>query len=185
MVAQKKLLTAEDFLNLPDDPGTRYELVRGELVEVGFTSIVHGVIIGLIYDLMKAVVSQRSLGLVFGDGVGYIIARDPDIVRGPDVSFVSAERARTVVRKTGYWPFAPDLAVEVVSPGDRRRKIQEKVRQYLVGGSRLVWVVWPSTRSITVYSSDGLVRTLGPDEELDGGDVLPGLRVRVADLFPS
>jgi Uma2 family endonuclease len=185
MVVQHKLLTAEEYLSLPEDPGTRYELVRGELVDVGFATAAHGWIVRLIFRLLDDFVEQEGLGQVFSDGVGFLVARDPDTVRGPDVSFVSAARVAATGIPVGNWPFAPDLAIEVVSPGDRRNKVLEKVTEYLSGGSRLVWVVWPTTRSVTVYSSDGLVRTLGPDDELDGGDVLPGFQVRVADLFPS
>jgi Uma2 family endonuclease len=185
MVVQQKLLTVEEYLNLPDDPGTRYELVRGELVDVGFATAVHGLIVKIIFRLLDNFVELGGLGQVFADGVGFIVARDPDTVRGPDVSFVAAERVAATGVPMGNWPFAPDLAVEVASPGDRQSKLLEKVKEYLGGGSRLVWVVWPATRSVTIYSVDGLVRALGPDEELDGGNVLPGFQVRVADLFPS
>jgi Uma2 family endonuclease len=184
MVARQKPLTAEEYLKLPDDPGTRHELVRGELVEVGFATAVPGWIVGLIFELLTEFVRRENLGVVFGDGVGYIVTRNPDSVRGPDVSFVSAKRVAEVGIPNGNWPFAPDLAVEVFSPGDRRKRLQAKIRDYLGGGSRLVWVVWPTTRSLTAYSVDGLVRTFGPNDELEGGDVLPGFRVRVADLFP-
>jgi Uma2 family endonuclease len=185
MVVQQKLLTAEEYVNLPDDPGTRYELVRGELVEVGFATAAHGWIVRMIFRLLDGFVEREGLGQVFRDGVGFIVARSPDTVRGPDVSFVAAERVLSVGIPTGNWPFAPDLAVEVVSPGDRRAKLREKIRDYLDGGSRLVWVVWPTTPSVSVHSPDGLVRTLDAEDELDGGDMIPGFRIRVAELFPS
>lgn len=183
MVVKQRLLTAEEYLALPDDPGRRFELVRGELVEVPFASAVDSWIIGLIYKLIDGFAQQHGLGLVFGDGTGYITARDPDIVRGPDVSLVSRSRWPGPGLPKGNWPFAPDLAVEVMSPGDRSGKLRAKAFEYLAGGSRLVWVVRLERRSVTAYLPDGTTQELGPDDDLDGGAVLPGFRVRVADLF--
>lgn len=183
MVVKQRLLTAEEYLVMPDDPGRRFELVRGELVEVPFASAVHGWIGDLIYRLIFAFADQHGLGVAFSDGVGYITARDPDIVRGPDVSFVSRSRLPEGGIPQGHWPFAPDLAVEIMSPSDRPGKVRAKAFEYLAGGSRLVWVVRPDRRSVTVYLADGTILELGPEDDLDGGAVLPGFRVRVADLF--
>ena len=91
-MAIKQLLTAEQLWALPEEPGKRYELVKGELVEVPGAGAVHGLIVGVIYQLLAAFVPGRGLGYVFGDGVGYVIARRPDVVRIPDVSFVARER---------------------------------------------------------------------------------------------
>lgn len=177
------LMTAEDLLALPDVPGKRLELVRGELVEMPGATALHGDIVWVITSLLKAFVRLHKLGRVYGDAVSYIVARDPDIVRIPDVSFIARERVPAEGVPDTYWPFAPDLAVEVVSAGDRRQKIYAKVQDYLASGTRMVWVAWPSTRTVIAHGADGAVRRYGPDDELDGGDVLPGFRVRVADLF--
>ncbi|HUG61042.1 MAG TPA: Uma2 family endonuclease [Methylomirabilota bacterium] len=177
------LMTAEDLLAMPEVPGKRFELVRGELIEMPGVTALHGDIAGEIYDLLKAFARLHRLGRVYTDGVGYIVARDPDIVRVPDVSFVASERVPVEGSPDTFWPFAPDLAVEVVSTGDPRQKVYAKVQDYLPGGSHMVWVVWPSTRTVTAHAADGSVRRYGPDDELDGGDELPGFRVRVADLF--
>jgi Uma2 family endonuclease len=83
----------------------------------------------------------------------------------------------------GFWPLAPDLAIEVVSPNDRADEVHSKVHEYLEAGTRLVWVLWPRRRSVTVHDADGLVRELDPEQYLDGDDTLPGFSVRVADLF--
>jgi Uma2 family endonuclease len=182
-VSIKTLLTAEDFLALAEVPGKRYELVRGDLVEMPAATALHGDIAGLIYDLLKAFVRLHALGRVYGDGVGYIVARDPDVVRVPDVSFVARERIPPAGSPDAFWPFAPDLAVEVVSAGDRPGKVQAKVQEYLAGGSRLVWVAWPATRTVVAHAADGSVRIYGPDDELDGDVVVPGFRVPVADLY--
>jgi Uma2 family endonuclease len=183
MAVAQRLLTAEEYMALPDPLDTRFELVKGELVEVGFATAVHSWIIGTIYQLLFAFVRERNLGYVFGDGAGYVTTRDPDTVRGPDVSFVARGRLPTPGVPDGPWPFAPDLAVEMPSPSDRAGKVRAKALEYLAGGSRLVWIVRPSRRSVTVYTADGTVREFGAEDELDGEDVLPGFRVRVADLF--
>jgi Uma2 family endonuclease len=179
----KTLLTAEDFLQMPDVPGKRFELVRGELVEMSAATAKHGDIAALIYEVVRAFVRLHGLGRVYFDGVGYIVARDLDIVRVPDVSFVARSRIPETGVPDTHWPFAPDLAVEVVSTHDRAVDVYEKVREYLDAGTQLVWVAWPRTRSVTAHAADGSIRELGPDGDLDGGDVLPGFRVRVGDLF--
>ena len=182
-MAVKQLLTAEQLWDMPETPGKRFELVRGELVEVPGAGAQHGLIAGKFYRLLFSFVGTMDLGLVYGDGVGYIIGRDPDVVRIPDASFVSRGRIPESGVPKGYWPFAPDLAVEVVSPGDTATELRAKVREYLEGGARLVLVLWPDDRAVTAYPAGGDPRELGPDDELDGGEVLPGFRVRVADLF--
>lgn len=169
---------------MPEVPGKRFELVRGELIEVPGAGGVHSVIAKLLFRLLDAFVLGRGLGEVFPDGLGYVVRRDPDIVRVPDVSFVSPARTPPEGIPAAYWPIAPDLAVEVVSPGDRVVDVLSKVGEYLEGGSRLVWVLWPSTRRVGVHRADGSGLELGPDDELDGEDVVPGFRVRVGDLFP-
>jgi Uma2 family endonuclease len=179
----RTLLTAEDFLALPDVPGKRFELVRGKLIEVSGATALHGEIVELIHEVLKVFVRLHHLGRVYGDSVAYIVAREPDIVRVPDVSFVARDRVPATGIPDTFWPFAPDLAVEVVSANDRVVEVRKNVREYLDGGTRAVWVAWPATRSIEVRTSARPPQDLGSDDELDGGDVLPGFRVRVADLF--
>jgi Uma2 family endonuclease len=105
------------------------------------------------------------------------------VVRIPDVSFIAQARLPDGSVPEGFIPGAPDLAVEIVSPGDRAEEVYGKVREYLDAGARLVWVVWPRHRAVTAYPPDGQSRELREDDELDGGAVLPGFRVRVGDLF--
>jgi Uma2 family endonuclease len=181
VVSVKTLMTAEDLWAMPDLPGKRFELVRGELVEMPGAGGVHTVIARLLFRLLDAFVIPRQLGEVFPDGLGYVVLHDPDIVRIPDVSFVSPERVPTET-PVGFWPIAPDLAVEVVSPNDRAEDIHAKALEYPDGGTRLVWVLWPMTPSVSAPPG-GTWRELGPDDEFDGGDVVPGSRVRVGDLF--
>ena len=180
---EKRLLTAEELWELPERPGVRYELVKGALVEVPGAGGVHGLLVKVLLRLLDAFVLARGLGEVFADGVGYIIARGPDVVRIPDVSFIARERLPAGAIPEGFIPGAPDLAVEIVSPGDRAEEVYGKVREYLDAGTRLVWVVWPRHRAVTVYTADGQGREVREGGERDGGAVLPGFRVRVAELF--
>jgi Uma2 family endonuclease len=114
---------------------------------------------------------------------GYVLRRNPDTVRGPDASFVSSERLAAWEARGPFFEGAPDLAVEVLSPSNTRREIEEKVSEYLAAGGREVWVADPEARRITVHRPDEGPRDLGPDDTLDGGDLLPGFDVPVAELF--
>lgn len=181
----KQRLTAEQLWALPEVPGTRYELVAGALVEMPGAGGIHGLLVKVLLRLLDAFVLSRELGEVFADGVGYVIARDPDVVRIPDVSFIARARLPAGGVPEGFIPGAPDLAVEVVSPGDRAEEVHGKLREYLDAGARLVWVVWPRHRAVTVYTPDGRARELRAGEALDGGAVLPGFRAPVADLFAT
>jgi Uma2 family endonuclease len=179
-----QLLTAEDLYAMPDVPGKRFELVKGELVEVPTAAYPHAQLVRALQRLLDRFTVEHRLGEVFGDGLGYIIARDPDVVRVPDVSFIAGERLPDEGIQ-GFVPFAPDLAVEIVSPGDRAEEVYGKVREYLAAGTRLVWVFWPKYRAVSVHAPGEPTRELGPDDELDGGDLLPGFRASIAALFES
>ena len=176
-------MTAEQLWELPDVPGTRFELHHGELVEMPGAGAFHGLIVGIVFSVLAAA-ARQSGGYAFPDGVSYILSRRPDVVRIPDVSYVARSNVPQDGVPLGFWPIAPDLAVEIVSPHDRAAEIHAKTRDYLRGGSQLVWVLWPETRSVTVSDASSVSRELGPDDFLDGGSLLPSLRVRVADLFP-
>lgn len=180
----KQAVTAEQLWEMPETPGVRYELVDGEVVEVPGANPLHGLIVELVLRLIGVRVREVDLGLVFGDGTAWLLRRRPDVVRIPDVSFISWGRVpEGGVPEEGYWPLAPDLAVEVVSPNDRADDVHDKVREYLDAGTRMVLVLWPKHRSLSVHEPGLVARELGPEDELDGGDVLPGVRVRVGELF--
>ena len=183
-MSDTQLLTAEDLYAMPDVPGKRFELVKGELVEVPIAGYPHAQLVRALQRLLDRFVVEHRPGEVFGDGLGYIIARDPDVVRVPDVSFIARERLPAQGIQ-GFVPFAPDLAVEIVSPGDRAEELYGMVREYLAAGVRLVWVFWPKYRAVSVHAPGAPTRELGHDDELDGGDVLPGYRVRVSELFEA
>jgi len=114
---------------------------------------------------------------------GFLIARDPDTLRVPDISFIRKDRLSNAPPKEVFWPGAPDLAVEVVSPGDTIREIDEKAKAWLAAGTRMVWVVNPAWRNVTVYHSPSDIKTLSEDADLTGEDVVPGFRCRVGDIF--
>lgn len=180
----KQLVTAEELWAMPEVAGVRYELVDGELVQVPGASPLHGLFVELVLRLIGAYARERDLGLAFADGTAYLLRRGPDRVRIPDVSFVSwANVPIEGVPDEGFWPFAPDLAVEIVSPGDRANDVRNKVDEYQEAGTRLVWVLWPKQRAITIRALGEQPRELGPDDELDGGDVLPGFRISAGELF--
>ena len=145
----------------------------------------HGVLTIRLGRLLDEYVEAHELGLVCGAETGFVLRRTPDTVRAPDVSFVAKERVPTTGVPKTYWPFAPDLAVEVVSPSDRFDEVQIKVSEYLTAGTRLVWIVNPATRTIFVHRSAHDVKALGGDDELNGEDIVPGFRCPVRRVFAS
>lgn len=179
----KQLVTADELWELPEVPGKIFELVDGEVIEVTGAGALHMRIVTRLFKTLDAFVEQHNLGIVTGDGLAYVLRRDPDVVRVPDVSFVALEHLPAGDVPEGFWEGPPTLAVEVVSPNDRANDIHAKVQHYLEAGTWRVWVLWPQQRSLTVYLPDEGARELGPDARLDGGDVLPGFSVRVGDLF--
>lgn len=175
-------MTAEELIELPGDD-YKYELVEGELIRMAPTGGEHGVLTINLGYLLYSHVKAQDLGIVCGAETGFVLRRTPDTVRAPDVSFVTKERIPpTGVPKT-YWPFAPDLAVEVVSPSDRFDEVQTKVAEYLTAGTHLVWVVDPATRTVFIYRSLRDVRALGEEDEIEGEDVIPGFRCLVRQVF--
>ncbi len=179
-VKTKTLLTADDLWRMPRD-GRRYELVKGELVEMTPVGPRHGAIARRLGAKLGEFADAHQLGETMVE-TGFCLERQPDTVRAPDVSFLSKERVPPEDHE-GYVPGAPDLAVEIVSPGDRDTDIQDKVMDYLAHGTRLVWVVRPRQRTVTVYRPDGTVRLLRETDTLDGEDVVPGFSLLVGELF--
>ncbi len=125
----KHLMTAEDLWRMPEIPGKNVELIDGEVVAVSPAGMGHGLITGNLYEAMKGHVRRNALGIVVGDNVGYVLRRDPDEVRAPDVSFIALERVpKTGLLETRFWEGPPTLAVEVVSPDDRMSDVDAKVQ---------------------------------------------------------
>jgi Uma2 family endonuclease len=177
------LLSAVDLLRLPDD-GLRHELVNGELRTMTPSGSEHSVITARLARVVDGHVSSRGLGLVFGAEAGFRISTHPDTVRAPDLAFVRAERIPESGIPKGYWPGAPDLAAEVVSPGDTSGEVEEKVSAWLDAGTVIVWVLDPDGRTVAVHEAGAGVRILSDTDVLAGGSVLLGFSCPVADLFP-
>ena len=175
--------TANELFEMPDD-GFRYELVKGELRKMSPSGGEHGAVVAKATLIIYRHVDSNDLGVCFGAETGFKIASDPDTVRAPDLAFVRRERIPEEGIPKNFWPLAPDLVVEVVSPGDTYSEVDEKVDDWLAAGVRAVWVLNPRRRCVTAHrsmSSD--VAHLSGDDELDGGDVVPGFRCKVSELF--
>jgi Uma2 family endonuclease len=175
----RRTATEDDLLAMPRN-GDKYELVDGE-IRVSPTGNRHSAVGAELVARLLAFVRERSLGHVMGADAGYRLPGGN--VRSPDVSFVAIGRFPDDRPTVDWARLAPDLAVEVLSPRDRTRHVLDKVGEYLDAGVRLVWIIDPQKKQATVYRSlvDG--RHLGPDDHLDGEDVLPGFRCRLGDLF--
>lgn len=181
IASESPLLTIEEFERLPDDEW-RCELVRGVVVREPPAGFEHGRVANRILHLLTGFVEGHDLGEVLASETGFVLFDDPPTVRAPDAAFVAEGRVPSPA-PPGFGRLAPDLAVEVVSPSNTIAQIHSKMLDYLDAGSRLVWVADPSTRSVTVARSRKEIRLLTGDEELDGGDVLPGFRVNLSEIF--
>ena len=143
----------------------------------------HGSVGGKLGSLMGRHVLEENLGRVFLAETGFLLARDPDTVRAPDIAFIHKDRLPVEEPTEAFWPGAPDLAVEVVSPGDTVGEVDEKIKAWLDAGAMMVWVVDPQGQHIAVYRSATDITMLTMDDELDGQEVLPGFRCRVEEIF--
>jgi Uma2 family endonuclease len=182
MSSVTQLMTADDLWRLPQD-GLRHELVRGELRTMPPAGFDHGVRIVKLTVPLAQHVDGHGLGVVVGADTGFVLARDPDTVRAPDIAFVRQERIPGTGHPRGFWDGAPDLAVEVISPSDTYSEVEEKVDDWLAAGTRMVWVINPRRRTVTVYRSRTAIAILGASDVLDGQDVLPGFSCPVGDIF--
>ena len=178
------LLTADDLLRLYSE-GVRGELIRGVLCETMPTGQRHGTIVMNLGGELRNYIKPRRLGTLVGSDAGVLVERDPDTVREPDIAFTSVERMPLGDDLDTYAEAIPDLVVEVVSPNDKPPEVREKARMWLSHGVRLVWVVYPETRSVDVYQADAPTVTLDDTQSLDGLDVLPGFSCAVADIFDA
>ena len=176
-----KLMTAEELLAMPDD-GYRYELMRGELIRMASAGHSHGRESNRVNRTLSNHVFDNGLGETYAAETGFVLARSPDTVLAPDASFVRKEREEAARDVPGYFPGAPDLAVEVISPNDRLMEVAAKVADWLEHGTRMVIVVNPRNKTVQVHTSDGVIELTEADA-LDGGDVVPGWRMPVADIF--
>lgn len=178
----RKLLTAEGFLEL-GDANWRHELIRGEMIQLPMADMRHSRLSVEIVGGLWSFVKKWDLGSVTGPETGYTVARNPDVVLAPDGAFVSTGRKPDDGMPDTYFEGAPDLVVEIISEPDRYVYVNEKILLYMTAGAQLVWIVDPVSNTVTAYASDGTATLLTMNDDLDGGEVLPGFRVRLAEIF--
>ena len=176
-------VTADQLLRMPDD-GFRYELLHGELRKTAPSGFEHGSVAARVTrSLAEHVETTKLGGVVCAAETGFKLASNPDHVRAPDVAFVRSDRVKQAGKVQGFWPGAPDLAVEVVSPNDSYAHVEEKIIDWLAAGTRMVIVVNPRTHTASVYRSPTEIVILSGEQMLNGGDVVPGWSLPVKDLF--
>jgi len=178
-MATTVLLTAEDLAEIPEE--RRGELIDGVMQPVAPIAESHWDVGGRILIRVGSFAEQHGLGRTGGER-GYLLRTNPDTVLAPDISFVSTERMAHGDTRA-FTAMAPDLVVEVMSPANTPPEMLRRTAIYLEAGVRLVWIVDPATRLLVAHTPEGVSRTFGPDDVVDGGDVLPGFTLALADLF--
>ncbi|HEX5041414.1 MAG TPA: Uma2 family endonuclease [Candidatus Polarisedimenticolaceae bacterium] len=173
--------TEDDLKNLPEN-GYRYELVEGWLLREPAPALRHGRVQSRILVPLATHVRDHGLGEVHAE-LGFVLAKNPDTVRAPDVCFLSSTTLARIEDETRLVQGGPDLAVEVLSPSNRREEVRGKVADLLAAGTRLVWVVDPRRKRVTAYRSLLAPQVLGEGDVLDGEDVVPGFSLPVSALF--
>jgi Uma2 family endonuclease len=188
VLEQARVWTAADLAALPADPAYRYELVDGRLVKMSPTYGAHGRRTSDLHFALALHVRQHQLGVLTSAETGFNLTRPGErreTVLAPDIAFIRMENA-PLVDVEDFPRLAPDLAVEVASSSDSRRRMGEKARRWLERGVRLVWVVWPRRREIDIWATGAQgPRTLGAEDTLDGGSVVDGFTIPVAQVCPE
>jgi Uma2 family endonuclease len=191
MVIRENIRTAEDLWELshrPEYADLRLELSEGRLIVMSPAGWKHGGIALWLGHKVFEHVDANGLGMVTAAETGFILYKNPngkDTVRAPDVGFIAAARMPDKLDELPdqYVPFAPDLAIEVISPNDEPKEVEQKIAEYLQYGTRLVWAVYSDEREVKEHAPGQEPRTLKVGDTLDGGDVLPGFRLAVKDIF--
>lgn len=174
-------MTADQLVAL--NPSGRCELVAGVLRMMSPSGWRHGDIVGRLHVILGKYILEHDLGMIVGAETGFLLARNPDTVRAPDVGFIAHTNIPQPPPKEAFWPGAPDLAVEVISPGDKSAEVKEKMEAWLTAGTKLLWKVDGKAQSVTVYRSLADVRVLTVNDILDGGEIVQGFRCPVSAIF--
>jgi len=195
--------TLDEFMALPEDERT-FEFVRGELIEMPPPKISHGLMEHALSAAIDRYLYGRALALGWSEdrgnaALGLLVGRvavgdagvrlnlphDQDQIRGLDIAYFSAEQMSRLasVLAEEYATEMPVLAAEIISESETAAYIEEKVADYIAGGARLIWLVFPRTRTVKAITPDGVSRTMSEGDRLDGGDVLPGFSLQISSLF--
>ena len=161
----------------------RRELVRGEVREIAPAGSNHGAVTNRFAYFLSRHVYDNDLGRVFAAETGYRLSRNPDTVRAADVSFIAKARIPKEGMPLGFWPGAPDLAVETISPGDTHEEVEEKIADYLAADTRMVVLLTPRRKTVTVHQPNANPVVLREGDVFDAANVVPGFRCNVADIF--
>ena len=181
-MSETRLVTAEEFERMPDDPVNRYELVEGRLVRMSPVNFDHGRIVVRLVFLLQRHLNETPVGAI-GTDVGFKLASNPDTVRGPDIAFVSSVHVPSRGTR-GFVKQSPDAVIEVLSPDERPSEMRRKIEQYLAKGVAVVSVVDPLKETVTSYRPAGSPVTLRDENDLlDLGDVISGFRCSLREIF--
>ena len=173
--------TPDDVIRL-EEQGL-YELVDGQLVEKGMSSLANETV-GIITFRLGMYREQTSAGKIYPEQSFQCFPHDPELIRRPDISFVATARLSGVAEE-GHIKIAPDLVVEVISPNDKVYELEEKLQNYRSAGVKLIWIVNPKHRWVRVFTADRTFTELNENDPIIGGDVLPGFAATVRDLLPT
>jgi Uma2 family endonuclease len=183
MATRFQPITADELLRMPTD--MRCELIEGEIFEMTPAGRPHGRIASRFHGRLEPYIREHGLGEAYIAEYGFRVETTPDTVLVPDVAFVSAAREEAAGDDEGFFPGAPDLALEIISPSDRYSEVAAKVQKYLTAGARMVVVVDPPKRTMIVHQSHADIVILKDTDVFEGGDVVPGWRLQVRELFKT
>ena len=181
----EKLFTAEEFFDwveLPANRGRRFELRAGEVIEMPPAGKYHGFVCGNVAGILRNFAIARKKGYVCTNDAGVIVSRDPDSVRGPDVTFYEDQETADDMQRQ-YASAPPVLAVEVVSPGDRINDVMQRVAQLLSRGVQTVWLVDPEARDVSICRSGAEPVLVSGNEPVIGGQSLADFSCPASDFF--
>ncbi len=162
------------------DADREYEIVDGQPEEKVKGGALHGGVGARLIGELWGHVKTNHLGGIYGADTTFMIGENQ---RLPDIAFVATSRIPWEGEPEGIWPIAPDLAIEIVSPTDLYLKLVSKVHDYLAAGVHQVWLVSVEHRTVTVYASRTDARIFQETDEIAGGDLIPGFRLEIAELF--
>ena len=181
--APQRIWTETELQALPED-GFIHEVVNGELVMSPKKNFQHENIFDRLYPAISAFNRQHKLGAVRGSSAGYWMNNRN--CRAPDISFIPKARLQALdfsPNSRRFFPGAPDLAIEILSPGNSRSEMDARIQDFFSSGTQLVWIINPDTESVEVCHSVIRRALIGPGGFLDGENLLPGFRFPIADLF--